>query len=83
MPEKNLWANAASYTHLGLTLAVSVLVCFFLGYWLDGKIGTRPLLAIAGAFLGATAGFINLVRTLNAMQKKSEREDEDGGRTED
>ncbi len=66
--------NVTAYTHLGLTLAVSTLAGFFLGYWLDGKLGTRPLLAIVGAFIGGTAGFINLVRTLNDIQKS----DEDG-----
>ena len=78
MPLKGFWAGAAAYSHLGLTLALLVLAGFFGGYWLDGKIGTRPLLAILGAFLGATAGFINLVRVLNQLQKEDEREaDED------
>jgi len=77
LPRTEFWANAASYTHLGLTLAVSVLVGFFSGYWIDGKIGTRPLLAIVGAFIGMTGGFIYLVRTLNRMQKESEEESDD------
>ena len=82
MPSDNSWRNVTAYTHLGLTLAASVLICFFLGYWLDGRLGTRPLLAIIGAFVGATGGFINLVRTLNNLQKRSERE-EDENRTDD
>ena len=75
------WATAGTYTHLGFTLAASVLLLFFGGYWLDNKIGTTPLLAIAGAFTGAAGGFINLVRSLNRLQKKkqdnSENADED------
>ena len=80
MPRQNIWGNVTAYTHLGMTLAVSVLAGFFLGYWLDGKLGTEPLLAIIGAFIGATGGFVNLVWTLNRIQKKSESEEggEDG-----
>ncbi len=64
--------NAYTYTHLGLTLALTVLGLFFIGYWIDGKIGTRPLLAIIGAFIGAAGGFINLIRTLNRLQREEE-----------
>jgi len=64
--------TVSAYTHLGLTLALTTLGLFFLGYWLDGKIGSRPLLAIVGAFLGAAGGFINLIRTLNRMQREEE-----------
>ncbi|MDP8239850.1 MAG: AtpZ/AtpI family protein [Candidatus Hatepunaea meridiana] len=78
MPQDRIWNVAAGYTHLGMTLAVSILAGFFLGYWLDGKIGTMPLLTLAGAFTGATGGFIYLVQTLNKLQKKSEEEDEEG-----
>lgn len=82
MPSDNSWRNVTAYTHLGLTLAVMVLVCFFLGYWLDGKLGTTPLLAIIGAFVGAGGGFFNLVRTLTNLQKRSEKE-KDEARTDD
>ena len=68
------WAAASTYTHLGFTMAASVLLFFFGGYWLDGKIGTTPLLAIAGAFIGAGGGFYNLVRTLNKLRKNNESE---------
>lgn len=77
MPKDNTWRNVTAYTHLGLTLAASVLICFFLGYWLDGKLGTEPLLAIIGAFVGAAGGFINLVKTMNNIQKRSEREEDE------
>ncbi len=79
MPRQNKWGNVTAYSHLGMTLAVSVLAGFFLGYWLDGKLGTRPMLAIFGAFIGGTGGFINLVRTLNKIQKKSESEESGEG----
>ena len=47
---------------------------FFLGWWIDGMVGTRPLLAIVGAFIGMAGGFINLVRTLNQLQKDQEQQ---------
>jgi len=78
MPPKGIYAGAATYTHLGLTLAGTTLGMFFLGWWIDGKAGTRPLLAIVGAFLGATGGFINLIRTLNRLQQEEERREKEG-----
>ncbi len=80
MPLQNPMKDVTTYTHLGLTLAIVVLLGFFGGYWVDGKLGTKPLLAIAGAFLGMTAGFINLVRTLNQAQKRKEEEEKDDTR---
>ena len=39
-----------------MLLIVSPLVGFFLGNWLDGKLGTRPWLALVGLALGFVAG---------------------------
>ena len=75
MPRREFWTGWTTYTHLGFTLAAAVLVMFFAGYWLDGKIGTRPLLAIIGAFVGFTGGFIKLVQALNRMQKERDKND--------
>jgi len=72
--------NISAYSQLGLIIAASVLIGFFGGWWLDGKIGTKPALAIIGAFIGMAGGFLNLVRVLNQLQSqdnndKKERSD--------
>lgn len=75
MPLRENWAVAATYTHLGVTLAATVLLGFFGGYWLDGKIGSKPIMTLIGAMCGATGGFIYLVRTLTRMQTEKETDD--------
>lgn len=49
---------------VGLQFAASILLFFFLGRWLDGKLGTGPWLLIAGVFVGLTAGFWSMYRRL-------------------
>ncbi|MBM3328848.1 MAG: AtpZ/AtpI family protein [Calditrichaeota bacterium] len=75
MPLRDTLQNATAYTHLGLTLAVSTLGFFYLGWWLDGKWGTRPLVAILGAFIGMAGGFVNVVRTLNRLRDEQDKAD--------
>ena len=41
--------EAAPLLGLGMTLAVTVLAGLGAGYWLDGRLGTRPWLLLAGA----------------------------------
>ena len=60
--------------NLGLQLAVSVVLMFFVGRWLDMKFGTEPWLMIAGLVLGATAGFINFFKTAIALGKQQDKE---------
>ena len=52
----------ASGQHLGYGLAWALSVLLFLGAgaWLDGKLGTSPVLLVIGAFIGAGAGFYSL-----------------------
>jgi F0F1-type ATP synthase assembly protein I len=49
---------------LGLTFAASIAVFGGAGYWLDGRLGTWPTFLIVGVFLGATGGFIYIVRAV-------------------
>lgn len=57
---QSLWTAAGEYMGYGLTWALSTLLFLMLGWWLDGKLGTTPLLMILGAFVGAGAGFYSL-----------------------
>ena len=54
---------------VGMVLVASLLVGYFIGNWLDGKLGTGPWLMVSGVFLGTAAGFVQLFRTVSRGQK--------------
>lgn len=68
--------SAASFAGLGIQLAISILLFLYLGQWLDKKLGTDPLLLIAGVFVGATVGIYNMYHMLTAAQRKARKENE-------
>jgi F0F1-type ATP synthase assembly protein I len=45
------------YLGLGLVLPLPALAGALLGYWADGRFGTRPWLLVAGAAAGTVLGF--------------------------
>ena len=45
---------------MGFTFVIAVLLFGGLGWLVDGWLGTRPLFAIAGGFIGGVAWFLNL-----------------------
>ena len=45
------------FTHLGVSMAVCVILGVLLGRFLDGRLGTAPALLIVGSLLGAGASF--------------------------
>jgi len=49
---------------VGTQLVVSIFIGFGIGYWLDGLLGTRPLLMLIFTFFGVAAGFFNVYREL-------------------
>ena len=49
--------DSAPYLGIGLSLAATVLLGLGAGYWLDGKLGTRPLLFLLGGVLGILVAF--------------------------
>lgn len=51
---------SGQYMGHGLTLALATLLFLLVGWWLDSKLGTAPVLLILGAFVGAGAGFYRL-----------------------
>lgn len=49
---------------VGTQLVVSIFIGFGIGYWLDGLLGTRPLLMLVFTIFGVAAGFFNVYREL-------------------
>ena len=54
----------AQYAGAGLQFAITFLVFGFVGWWLDGRLGTEPWLMVIGIALGATGAFISLVKRI-------------------
>ena len=51
---------------MALTFVVAILLFGAAGWFLDGLLHTRPLLAIIGAFVGGFAGFMRIYYRVKA-----------------
>lgn len=71
---KNPAKDFGPFLTMGLQLAISVVVFFFIGYWLDGKFGTSPWCTIGGAALGATGGLIKFLREATRLGKQADQD---------
>jgi len=60
--------EAAPYLGLGSSLAALVLVGLGVGYWLDGKLGTRPWLFLVGGLLGIAMAALEFYRTVSGRR---------------
>lgn len=56
------WASAAQFTGLGWYVAAAIVLPTLGGAWLDGRLGTSPLLLLAGVLLGAILAFYGVYR---------------------
>ncbi len=52
----------AALLGLGFELVAPILLLMGIGYYLDGRLGTRPWLLIVGAVLGGITGLVSFIR---------------------
>jgi ATP synthase protein I len=64
--------SATEFAGVGLQFAASIIVCLFVGQWLDRKLGTAPWFLIVGVFFGAGTGFHSMYRKLMAAQARED-----------
>lgn len=50
------------FASLGMSVALSIFIGFGIGWWLDKKFDTEPVLLFVGLFFGIAAGFSNIIR---------------------
>ena len=62
---------------LGLQFVVTLLVCLFVGQWLDRKFGTSPWLLLAGMLVGAALGFWSMWRVMRQEDADAARRHDD------
>jgi F0F1-type ATP synthase assembly protein I len=56
------------YTGMGMQFVVMMGLPMALGWWIDGLVGSRPWLMVAGAVLGIVAAMVFVVRTVLRME---------------
>lgn len=66
----NSYREIGPYLGLGTQLAATIILMFFLGRWLDGKLNTSPLLMIVFSILGGYAGIYNFIKTVLQLNEK-------------
>lgn len=67
---------AARFASAGLELAVSIVVGYFGGRFIDRAVGTTPYLTYLGLLLGIVAGFRNLFLLAKSAQNRGEASDD-------
>ena len=45
---------------IGISMALAIFGCFFLGTWVDRKLGTEPYFTLIFLLIGIAAGFRNI-----------------------
>lgn len=64
----------APYLGLGTQLAATMVLMFFVGWWLDEKLNSLPAFTLIFSLLGAGAGLYNFIKTVLELNKKNKRE---------
>ncbi len=65
--------SAAPYMGLGIQLAATVVLMFFLGKWLDDEFELFPYLTIIFSIFGAFAAIYNFIKVVLELNKKNEK----------
>ncbi len=66
--KKWLSPEAERYLGLGLQLAVSILLGFFTGYYLDRRFQSLPWLTLGGCAAGLIAGTVGFIYQLKGLE---------------
>ena len=57
-------------SQFGITLAISVVLGYFAGHWLDDRLNTGIIFTLIGVLLGLVASVLSTVRTYNALMRQ-------------
>jgi F0F1-type ATP synthase assembly protein I len=60
------YGQGYEYFAMALTFVIAILLFGAIGWYVDGLVHTRPLLAILGAFVGGFAGFMRIYYKVRA-----------------
>jgi ATP synthase protein I len=72
--KNRVWSEGLSFVmQIGLTMAGSIVFCFFVGLYLDKWLGTRGLFVTVFILLGVVGGAYTTYRQIQESFEKDER----------
>jgi F0F1-type ATP synthase assembly protein I len=77
--ESDLWVKVGFYSSLGFILPGAMLGGLALGWYLDEKLHSKPVLTLLLAAMGAVGGFLEILRLLAREEKREGRNDAGNG----
>jgi ATP synthase protein I len=73
-PTVTTYQALAVASQFGITLAVSVVLGYFVGQWLDDRLRTGIIFTLIGVLLGLVGAAMNTVRLYRALMRKTQSE---------
>ncbi len=70
--DRNALRGFAPFLTLGIQLALSIVVFFFLGKWMDSRFNTSPWLMLGGLVIGGVGG---MVKFITSVMKLGQQQD--------
>ncbi len=64
------WMLLGDSLQLGASIVFAIFIGAFIGYWLDGKLGTFPYMSIIWFFLGLAAAARNIIIEVRKQQRR-------------
>jgi ATP synthase protein I len=71
-PSVTTFQALAVASQFGITLAISVVLGYFAGHWIDDRLGTGIIFTLIGVLLGLVAAVLNTVRLYKALMRNNE-----------
>ena len=69
------WIGIGDLSTIRLTLAFAIVIGFFAGRWIGGKLGNQTVGSIVGFLFGTAAGFIEMFRAVSRWNKRMESQE--------
>ena len=80
MPDRDeQQAQSTKYLGVGLTVVGSTALFLGVGWWVDGRVGSKPVFTLIGALVGLVAGIYQLFRRLSEDQPRGVRKPDSKG----
>ncbi len=67
MPKSSEWQPLMGLLSVGTVLVAAILIGWFIGSWIDRRLGIAPWGMVSGVLLGTAAGFVELFRVVKKL----------------